>query len=448
VRGSLLAICVAGISVPAAAQTHAVTLSWEPNPDEATVGYIVYVGNESGSYTEKHDVGDQTSFRYLDIVSGRPYFFAVAAYGEATELGPRSQEVFFLDGVMQHATAAVASAPAPEPRSIPAATSSNTEHQQVCFGGSDACYQVDRLASLNGDPSSLAPIGDGRLFFIEDRRRVRALIGDTLSPEPAMTAESEATQLAGLVVDPAFSRTRLVYVGQVDTHSDGSRELSIVRYREVQNRLGEGAVIVSGLPLPLAGDAPFAIDSAGRIYVAMPAMPGEIGISRTPYGGMLLRFERDGTVPHDNRAGSPVFARGYAQPISLQWSAAGSELWMSGEDAGSLGSLARLPLDGAASDWPRIPTATRTASVLASPFGALNLSAPSLGADGGATHLFAGGAGSLIRVDVALDGSATTTQASAVGQPMSVAVSGSQIYVALRADAQSSASEIVRLRPN
>lgn len=444
-------------SAPAFTQTGPVTLAWDASPEPSVAGYIVYVGNESGSYREQYDVGNQTSFVYSKVIIGRPYYFAVAAYARGSDVGPRSEEVFFLAGAVPQSQV--------DP-SIPASMAPANTRRVLCAGTGDAeCYVADHLASLRGSASALTPTGDGRLLFIEDGRRVRVISGDILAHEPALAVDPTATGLAGLVLDPAFVRNRFVYVGEVETRADGSRELNIVRYREVQNVLAEGAVVVAGLPLPPVGDAPFTMDSARRLYVAAPATLNS-DRNASPYGGMVLRFESDGTVSPDSHAGSPVLARGYAQPTSLVWSSVGNELWLAGSGAEWTGVLARIPLGSssveksaeasaeASAEWPRVPTTVAVAA--RSPIVAL-FSASDVTRDasavkiGSGTLLLIDDARQVFRINVPPEGGivAEPMLANALGgEPTSAALDAGDIYVALTIanSSFSPSSEIVRLR--
>jgi hypothetical protein len=73
-----------------AAQTP--TLVWDPSPDPGAVGYIVYWGNSSGSYTNSLDVGRSLTFT-LPAAAAGTYFMAVSAYNANGVVGPRSHEV-------------------------------------------------------------------------------------------------------------------------------------------------------------------------------------------------------------------------------------------------------------------------------------------------------------------------------------------------------------------
>jgi hypothetical protein len=425
---------------PLSAQTRQVTLAWDPNTEPEVAGYIVYVGNASRAYIEEYDVGDETEFVYTEIVVGRPYYFAVAAYAEEPDLiSPLSAEVLFLDGASQLATpetSILASATAES------ATAPDRGDRVVCSAGGE-CFRVDHLASSRGGSiSALTPTGDGRLLFVQDKSWVRVIAGGTLIAEPALGTSTDATQLAGIAADPAFAQNHFVYVGEVRTRPDGSRELDIVRYREVQNVLGEGAVVIAALPLPATGDAAFTTDAVGRLYVALPDTAA--GRSTSPYGGMVLRFESNGSVSPDSPAGSPVIARGYRQPTSLVWSAAANDLLLAGNGADWVGPLVRLPLNAKSAAWPDTPQRVD----LAVSFPILSLSSgPTASPD---ALVLVDQEHQLFRISARSDGVSATRFMSADelgGNAQSAAIANEDIYVVLTSDREMSAlSEIVRLR--
>lgn len=68
-------------------------LVWEPSPDPSAIGYMVFWGSNSGSYTRSLDVGAAQTFKIPDAVEGERYFLAVSAYNAQRVLGPRSPEV-------------------------------------------------------------------------------------------------------------------------------------------------------------------------------------------------------------------------------------------------------------------------------------------------------------------------------------------------------------------
>jgi len=69
------------------------TLAWDPSADANVAGYLVYVGTQSGAYSNTYDVGSATSFAYPSATPGQPYYFAVAAYFPGPVIGARSTEV-------------------------------------------------------------------------------------------------------------------------------------------------------------------------------------------------------------------------------------------------------------------------------------------------------------------------------------------------------------------
>src|SRR5215208_3351628 len=62
------------------AEAAPITIAWNPIPDPTVIGYQVYVGAASGSYSETFDVGLAASFSYFPTGGSVYYYFAVAAY--------------------------------------------------------------------------------------------------------------------------------------------------------------------------------------------------------------------------------------------------------------------------------------------------------------------------------------------------------------------------------
>jgi Putative Ig domain/Fibronectin type III domain len=76
--------------VASTASADTMNLAWDAAGDVS--GYSVYVGTTSGSYSQRIDVGDTTSFAYPSATAGQRYCFAVSAYNAVGE-GPKSSEV-------------------------------------------------------------------------------------------------------------------------------------------------------------------------------------------------------------------------------------------------------------------------------------------------------------------------------------------------------------------
>ncbi|HHY84619.1 MAG TPA: tandem-95 repeat protein [Verrucomicrobia bacterium] len=80
-----------GLSASAAS----VTLAWDPSPDPSVVGYFVYYGDASRSYTTKIDVGNVTSVTVTGLVEGVAYYFAATAYNVLGIESDFSEEVVY-----------------------------------------------------------------------------------------------------------------------------------------------------------------------------------------------------------------------------------------------------------------------------------------------------------------------------------------------------------------
>ena len=334
------------VTTPVYSQTHAVTIAWDASPDPAVVGYIVYVGTQPGAPVERFEVSG-TSFVYPSASDGQPYFFSVAAYSAGLRVGSASEEVMFLGGsramsstATARATAAIADA-SPQPK-----VQEHAAPQSSPIGGGAAaqfcpdedtthCYVPAGSIGPFGEIDALKSIGDGRLIFIEGGSRVVIENPSTNTASVATVVTSETDRFAGLVVDAHFTATHFIYIAEADASSDGTTHVSVVRYREVDGTLAERAVLIPALPV--VGDTiRLAIDGAEHLFVAAP--------------GVLLRYGTDGRVATGNRAMSPVYAQGVADPASVDWDASSNTVWLA--DVQSTG-LRRLRLDQESLNWPR-----------------------------------------------------------------------------------------------
>lgn len=61
------------------------TLAWDPSPDSRVIGYRVYAGQASGSYSLKFDAGLTTSYTVRNLAEGGTYYFAVTAHDGTEE---------------------------------------------------------------------------------------------------------------------------------------------------------------------------------------------------------------------------------------------------------------------------------------------------------------------------------------------------------------------------
>jgi glucose/arabinose dehydrogenase len=254
-------------------------------------------------------------------------------------------------------------------------TPSDYESLSRCAANVGDCARVRFRASDLGAVSDIAAVGDGRLLVVEKGRHVRVITASGLLQEPAISSPRDDTELASLAVDPAFDRTGYVFLGMTQPLRDGGREFRVVRYRAVQNTLGEGAAVLTGLSFHGDHKPRFALDAAGKIYVAMPAAHDG---SSDPYAGRILRFNIDGSVPAENARGSPVVGEGYAIPHAL--ASNGDDLWIAGIDRRGEHSTTGLSFDApSGSTWLR--TLTTFAMTPLASFEVVALDARRLGTD-------------------------------------------------------------------
>ena len=88
-------VCLLTLSIfvfPRVASADAITLEWDPNTD-STAGYKLYVGTQSGTYTQNFDVGPANNFTFTNAAAGQWYCFAVAAYWSNALESAKSNEV-------------------------------------------------------------------------------------------------------------------------------------------------------------------------------------------------------------------------------------------------------------------------------------------------------------------------------------------------------------------
>jgi len=87
--------CVVLLLAPA--QTAALTLAWDPNPERDVAGYKIYSGTSSRSYSKVYDAGKFTSLTIAnsDLRAGTTYYFAAKAYNTSGLASGFSNEVSY-----------------------------------------------------------------------------------------------------------------------------------------------------------------------------------------------------------------------------------------------------------------------------------------------------------------------------------------------------------------
>jgi hypothetical protein len=222
----------------------------------------------------------------------------------------------------------------PAPRANPAPAGKATATAS-CAPTRGECYSVRVLAADLKDPTDLTPTPDGRLFFVEGGKYVRVIDDGILLPDAALALSSDtSSRIVGLAADTAFDRTHTFFVAWAEATFTGATHLNITRYREVNNSFGEGAQIVTGLEIPADAAVPLSVDAGGLLYVALPGgLESRSAPEQTPFGGAVLRFDRDGLTPRANPTGSPIVSNGYTQPTALAIDVVTGRVWLGGTPA-------------------------------------------------------------------------------------------------------------------
>jgi hypothetical protein len=211
-----------------------------------------------------------------------------------------------------------ASSTANEPNASVDRGTSGDAPADACTTGRDVtCFAVsalgDGLASIN----RIVGLPDGRLLVLFARGLVQILPSGT--PEPLLLGRGDAQRaIADIGIDPDFLATRFVYLATIAPAVHGRCRVDIVRMREVADRLGEAATIVSELPASAGGRPAITIGPDRRLYIALPAS-GEGGSGTGPYDGLVLRLTTDGRAAGRAQMASPILAAGNAEPAALTW---------------------------------------------------------------------------------------------------------------------------------
>ena len=120
----------------------------------------------------------------------------------------------------------------------------------------------------------------------------------------------------------------MLYV--LDTVPGDPATFRLARYRELDGRLGERAVLFDGVPVsPAAPSGAVAFGTDGRLYLALDDGGDAERASRaSSYNGKVMRLSIDGRIPADQPATTPVYAANIHSPRSLAWDASSASLWL------------------------------------------------------------------------------------------------------------------------
>ena len=214
----------------------------------------------------------------------------------------------------------------PDPPTSPIPTTTFTAADGTRFGVQIYLRQLDV-------PWSLAFAPDGRLFIAERPGRVRIVQNGQLLAEPALVLDDVFAQgeagLLGLALHPDFTQNRLVYLAYTARVGSGAVN-RLVRYREVNQRLGERAVLVDNIRAATIHDgARLRFGPDGLLYMSM-GDAADVSTSQDlgSLNGKILRVTDEGRTPAGNPLPSPIWSYGHRNPQGFDWAPNG-DLWES-----------------------------------------------------------------------------------------------------------------------
>lgn len=92
----------AGMSVTKGDTSSSVTLAWDASPDSTVVGYFLYRGDTTASYSDRFDVRSVTAATIMGLHPGSTNYFVVTAYNaQGFESVPSNEISYIVPGTLQ-----------------------------------------------------------------------------------------------------------------------------------------------------------------------------------------------------------------------------------------------------------------------------------------------------------------------------------------------------------
>jgi len=99
VLGGIFLFALLHNPVPALSATvppgQSATLTWNPSTDPTVVGYNLYYGGASGTYTNVLNAGNVTNATVSGLIQGTTYYFTATTYNSSGVQSPFSNEVAY-----------------------------------------------------------------------------------------------------------------------------------------------------------------------------------------------------------------------------------------------------------------------------------------------------------------------------------------------------------------
>lgn len=186
------------------------------------------------------------------------------------------------------------------------------------------------VADSLDSPVSMAFAPDGRMFVCEQGGRLRVIRGGRLLPKPMLTVPTrpiEEEGLLGVAFDPAFARTKRVYV--LYTAQAPTRHNVIAHFTASGDTAVAGSERIvyefdtHGAHQHVGGALRFGRD--GMLYATSGECGnGDLSHSLASTAGKVIRIRPDGSIPGDNpfptltrgRHGA-IWARGFRNAFAL-----------------------------------------------------------------------------------------------------------------------------------
>jgi aldose sugar dehydrogenase len=221
-------------------------------------------------------------------------------------------------------------------------------------------FRVDTvLTGIDGVPWAMEFAPDGRLFVTERIGLVLIVNVTAGTFETALSLDgvfaADEGGMLGLALDPQFAQNHFVYLYvtmRVGTTGSVNR---ILRFREVNNRLGEMAVLVDGIPAAQIHDGGRLKFGPDGLLYATTGDAATQGLAQdiSSLAGKILRINPDGSSPRDNRFSSPLYSYGHRNPQGIDWHPGTGTMWSS--EHGNVGNdEINVIQSGANFGWPRI----------------------------------------------------------------------------------------------